>query len=598
MNSSRKWRVLTALALALPGIAAAHGFSVGILINPGRLTADGLVCSYIDDSVAHSRLPVNGVIETYNGSDYSRLYPKDTSCPKKIVFEYGTYHMGHATETLFASGQRNHICQYLLDEDTLQAWRSRHPGSATPVFEDVYPATTKCPVPADDHTPLDSLTPAQHEAALLLERQNDCIGEIESPIYQACLNGETPMGFNVASMKLKELEEFKATRHWTGGVKVELGPDATKVCAGVLGGSPLGRYVSVTKLDGASSYADQYLCIDRITGQISVGTMYTKIMPEPLAVWRAHHGALTYRGAVLNPLLPKPDTAKSQSQNEGETLAPKFGAITPAIPTSVAPADRTAAASATGGGHTSCFDLAKHEPRVLQGKLMSAVFAGPPNYADVRKGDSPETAYVLKLESSICISDSGGDGASGDVSLVQLYPRDGDSAIEAQMRALLGFDVKVEFTATQAAMTGHDHEPLVAGVGRITLAGDVAGRALTPRILTQDPFDAAAEGGSAATTVRAFYEALGVGNGPAANLLVVPEKRASGAYAADRISQFYGPMVEPLHLVSLSTQSASEYLVSYHFKAGARACDGRAVVSITQREGLNLIDKIHPLDGC
>jgi hypothetical protein len=79
---------------------------------------------------------------------------------------------------------------------------------------------------------------------------------------------------------------------------------------------------------------------------------------------------------------------------------------------------------------------------------------------------------------------------------------------------------------------------------------------------------------------------------------VIPEKRATGNFAPASISLFYGSLIEPLRLTELRLQGPGEYLVGYQFRASSRRCRGRAVVTMTQREGAILIEKIHLLDGC
>lgn len=36
-----------------------------------------------------------------------------------------------------------------------------------------------------------------------------------------------------------------------------------------------------------------------------------------------------------------------------------------------------------------CYDLGKGEPKSLSGELQYVLFAGPPNFEDVQKGDTP-----------------------------------------------------------------------------------------------------------------------------------------------------------------------------------------------------------------
>jgi len=255
------------------------------------------------------------------------------------------------------------------------------------------------------------------------------------------------------------------------------------------------------------------------------------------------------------------------------------------------------AASPTSG---ACFDLSKREPHSLEGKLVSVIFPDRPSFSDVRTGDDPVEGYLLQLETAICIQ--GGDenaGPNPQFSEVQLYPEGFDLKTEATMRSLVGFNVRVELASVKAEENGHDHRPLVAGVGSIAPMDTLLAGKVIPRTLSQQPYSATqdAETGTAATTVRGFYYALGQGNGGASDF-VIPEKRVSGPFSPEGISRFYGPLPEPLSLVELKPQGPGEYLVSYTYATSARRCQGRALVKTTQRDDLNLIEKIHPLDGC
>ncbi len=266
--------------------------------------------------------------------------------------------------------------------------------------------------------------------------------------------------------------------------------------------------------------------------------------------------------------------------------------VAPAPATVAAPVADTAAVTAP------CFDLAKHEPHELSGTLVSRTFAGRPEFTDVRKGDEPETVYLLKLDHNICIG--GDEAANPGVQFAEVQLRSAP-ALEPILRALLGLGVRLQFSGASPEQTGHDHRPLVAVVSDVQRLDDPEQRTVLPRTIAPAPAFAAAqmdEVGTAATTVRAFYEALGRGDGNSASELVVPEKRQSGPFAADSLSRFYGPLPEPLSLRALRAQGGGQYLASYTFGTGSRRCDGRAIVSTTQREGLNLIEGIHPLDGC
>jgi len=117
-----------------------------------------------------------------------------------------------------------------------------------------------------------------------------------------------------------------------------------------------------------------------------------------------------------------------------------------------------------------------------------------------------------------------------------------------------------------------------------------------PERRSDDPVDAAAEAGEA--IVRAFYAALGSGNGPAASAQVVPEKRGSRAYSPDAISRFYGKLAEPLRLLGIAPLSDDAYRVKYRYSAGRSNCQGSAVVTLADRDGRALIRSIRALSGC
>ncbi len=39
----------------------------------------------------------------------------------------------------------------------------------------------------------------------------------------------------------------------------------------------------------------------------------------------------------------------------------------------------------------------------LAGVITERVFPGPPNYENIRKGDAPETAWILHLDTPVCV---------------------------------------------------------------------------------------------------------------------------------------------------------------------------------------------------
>jgi hypothetical protein len=225
----------------------------------------------------------------------------------------------------------------------------------------------------------------------------------------------------------------------------------------------------------------------------------------------------------------------------------------------------------------ACFDLSKGEPHRLTGLLSHRIFPGPPGFADVRRGDTPEPGYLLQLPEPICLTGDEFADPARMFSEAQLVETDKTASA---MRTLTGHNVTVELSQTMAAMTGHHHRPLVAWVSGIAAADDPT-----------------AEYGTAATTVRGFYDALAAGNGGAAADFIVPERRR-GPFSPEAMTRYYGDLVAPLKLLSLEPSSAGAYLVRYQFASRAGACDGRAIVQTVNRDGSNLIASIQALDGC
>lgn len=113
-----------------------------------------------------------------------------------------------------------------------------------------------------------------------------------------------------------------------------------------------------------------------------------------------------------------------------------------------------------------------YEPALssLHGKLVRKTFPGPPNYEDIRKGNQPETYWLLKLESPICVdkdpAQSDLNPAQKDVSLVQLVLRPQD---EKRAAALSGKSVVANGTLF-GAHTGHHHTAILLSVTYLELA--------------------------------------------------------------------------------------------------------------------------------
>jgi hypothetical protein len=114
----------------------------------------------------------------------------------------------------------------------------------------------------------------------------------------------------------------------------------------------------------------------------------------------------------------------------------------------------------------------------------------------------------------------------------------------------------------------------------------------------REPMADGSAGGTAVATIRAFYTALGAGNGVTASAQIIPEKRSSRAFSPEAISRFYGRLPEPIRLTGVVPLARDAYRVSYRYSAGRSRCHGSAVVSLTQRNGRDLIRSIRALSGC
>lgn len=289
-----------------------------------------------------------------------------------------------------------------------------------------------------------------------------------------------------------------------------------------------------------------------------------------------------------------------------------------------------------------CYDLNKGQPAGLTGALDYVVFAGPPNYENVQKGDTPEPAFVLRLAHPICIQ--GGKFADPKTSLraVQLVET---AKVQGRLRPLLHRQVRVTLKAPAAAETGHHHAPLFAWVTGIVpavhqpvvpkarvavstthqmkvakargtapathqmkFAKEHEPAAVTTHQVAFATDDGTAdttqqagiteERGSGATAVRVFYGSLANGRGDTASAMVVPQKRAQGPFSADELSRFYGHLQKPLRLENVETNGPGEFLVHYRYAASARGCDGRALVKTVELRGRNYIKSIYALDHC
>ena len=209
------------------------------------------------------------------------------------------------------------------------------------------------------------------------------------------------------------------------------------------------------------------------------------------------------------------------------------------------------------------------------------MFPGPPNYEDVQQGDTPEPTYVLKLDQPICIQ---GDNSADPKVMFEKVHLVGMPETWSTLKANVSNRVVVTLKDQMPAHTGHHHEPLVAWVTSVTAAAKKLG--------FLDEY------GTAATVVRAFYEALGDGRGETAAMMVVLEKRSKGPFAPDNLTRFYSHLEEPLRLLEIQQVGADTFKARYHYSTHGSACDGESLVATTRREGKWFIESIKTLHGC
>ena len=251
-----------------------------------------------------------------------------------------------------------------------------------------------------------------------------------------------------------------------------------------------------------------------------------------------------------------------------------------------------------------CYDVSKGEPQTLTGTLDRVVFPGPPNYKDVQGGDEPEPSYVLRLADPICLKGDEFADPAKPFSAVQLLEADDKSRV---LEPLLHRRVTVQLRGPLAAQSGHHHEPLVAWAVSAQLVArppQQSSQEPEPEPSTQQASETAppnaplVEYGSAVSTVRAFYKALGDGQGEVASLLVAPQRRRIPAFNAAEMTRFYGGLKEPLRLQGIDQSGPDTYVVSYRYGTGTSVCEGKAVVTTRSAAGAAYVDSIRALDGC
>ena len=120
----------------------------------------------------------------------------------------------------------------------------------------------------------------------------------------------------------------------------------------------------------------------------------------------------------------------------------------------------------------SCIELKQARSFRFEGVLTRRIFPGPPNYENVRKGDRPEPAYILRLQKPVCLAGDDFINPNRQVDRVQIFPDDLGEAkpLWEALRKLIGKSVVVEGTKPFGAHTGHHHAPLLLPITKIAIA--------------------------------------------------------------------------------------------------------------------------------
>ncbi len=94
-------------------------------------------------------------------------------------------------------------------------------------------------------------------------------------------------------------------------------------------------------------------------------------------------------------------------------------------------------------------------------------------------------------------------------------------------------------------------------------------------------------------TAKAFYYALGAGDGEMASAFVVPEKRGIGAFNEINMTNYFGSMRKPLRVLASRLVSSDVVAVDYSYVAkSGRECAATAVVTTAFEQGKTLIKSI------
>ncbi len=121
------------------------------------------------------------------------------------------------------------------------------------------------------------------------------------------------------------------------------------------------------------------------------------------------------------------------------------------------------------GQSTTRSQCLSYEPAVvtLSGTLVRKTFPGPPNYESVKKGDRPETSWLLDLPESVCVNE---DKTDPDLNPKQSGIHEIQLVLQTeqyqQHKGMVGR--KVLATGTLFGKhTGHHHTPVLLTIRKL-----------------------------------------------------------------------------------------------------------------------------------
>ena len=104
----------------------------------------------------------------------------------------------------------------------------------------------------------------------------------------------------------------------------------------------------------------------------------------------------------------------------------------------------------------ACIDVSQSSALTFEGMLTYHIFAGPPNFEDVRRGDAPEPSYILKLDDPICATGDDFVDPQQAIDRIHIFPEYSladDVTLSKDLRRFVGQRVLVEGKSAFGAHT-------------------------------------------------------------------------------------------------------------------------------------------------